>query len=293
MRIARMSHVSLRSRDLDRQVRYYRDVIGLSELDRTGEAVHLGTQFGLPAVSLDRGGEDGIQGLTFELDSRDGLGLAAERLRSLGVDASQSAASAHPAAGTALAFRDPSGVRVELVTAVPFAPRSAPAGIGALKLGHVAMLTRSYQPTVDFYTEALGFRVSDRIEGNFAFLRCGPDHHSVNIAEGGRTGLHHLAFEVLDRAALLAACDHLGARGVDLLWGPGRAGAGHNLAVYHRTPDGSITEIYTEMDRMTDPEERFFDPRPWHRDMPQRPKVWTEADRLSEWGTPMPDGFMA
>lgn len=291
MRIARVSHVSLQSRNPDHQVGYYRDAIGLAELDRIGDTVHLGTQFGLPAVSLEKGSEDGLLGLTFELDSRDELGPVAERLRSLGIDASRSA-SAHPAVETALAFRDPNGVRIELVNAVSFAPRSAPAGIGALRLGHVATLTRSYQQTVDFYTEALGLRISDSIEGNFAFLRCGQDHHSVNFAEGRRTGLHHLAFEVLDRAALMAACDDLGARDIDLLWGPGRAGAGHNLAVYHRTPDGYITEIYTEMDRMMDPAERFFDPRPWHRDLPQRPKVWTEADRLSEWGTPMPEGFM-
>ena len=32
-----------------------------------------------------------------------------------------------------------------------------------------------------FYTDVLGFRVSDWRDETFAFLRCGPDHHTVNF----------------------------------------------------------------------------------------------------------------
>jgi len=46
-----------------------------------------------------------------------------------------------------------------------------------------------------------------------------------------------------------------------------------------------VTELYTELDQMKDEALGYFDPRPWHRDQPQRPKVW-EPGKTSAWGTP-------
>jgi hypothetical protein len=40
------------------------------------------------------------------------------------------------------------------------------------------------------------------------------------------------------------------------------------------------------MDQMHDEELGFFEPRPWHQDRPQRPKVWGD-DTLSNWWGPM------
>jgi len=64
-----------------------------------------------------------------------------------------------------------------------------------------------------------------------------------------------------------------------------RHGPGHNIAVYHRNPDDQMTEFFTDLDRMVDEEGGYFEPRPWHKDHPQRPKVWTDfkAARLT-WG---------
>ena len=69
---------------------------------------------------------------------------------------------------------------------------------------------------------------------------------------------------------------------VKLLWGPVRHGPGHNVATYHRNPDEHTVELYIELDLMKDEELGYFDPRPWHRDTPQRPKTWkrTEFDDL-------------
>ena len=38
---------------------------------------------------------------------------------------------------------------------------------------------------------------------------------------------------------------------------------------------------------MHDEELGYFEPRPWHQDRPQRPKVWTRDNRAgSGWGPP-------
>jgi hypothetical protein len=35
----------------------------------------------------------------------------------------------------------------------------------------------------------------------------------------------------------------------------------------------------------------YFDPRPWHRDHPQRPKVWPREGSQSIWGPPQTPDF--
>jgi hypothetical protein len=132
----------------------------------------------------------------------------------------------------------------------------------------------------------LGFRLSDWIEDWFVFLRCGPDHHTVNFVQGKTTRMHHVAFELKDWAQIQTACDFLGGRNIQLAWGPGRHGPGHNIFTYHRNPDDQIVELFTELDKMMDESLGYFDPRPWHRDRPQRPKVWGSDAPRDIWGPP-------
>ena len=88
------------------------------------------------------------------------------------------------------------------------------------------------------------------------------------------------------------ACDLLGSQKIQLIWGPGRHGVGHNIFIYHLTPDGQIMELYTELDQMSDEASGAFDPRPWHEDNPQRPKVWQPGISASNiWGIPTPQLF--
>ena len=85
------------------------------------------------------------------------------------------------------------------------------------------------------------------------------------------------------------ACDILGAKRIPILWGPVRHGPGHNVAIYHRDPDGHVIEMFYDLDRMIDEDLGFFDPRPWHRDRPQKPKIWVGLPR-DVWGsTPSPE----
>ena len=47
-----------------------------------------------------------------------------------------------------------------------------------------------------------------------------------------------------------------------------------------------MIEFFCEMDQMHDEELGYFEPRPWHQDRPQRPKVWSD-DTPSNWWGPM------
>jgi hypothetical protein len=90
---------------------------------------------------------------------------------------------------------------------------------------------------------------------------------------------------VRDFAALQNACDLLGHKNLPIAWGPVRLGPGHNVAVFHRNADDHMVEFYCELDQMKDEALGYWDPRPWHREHPQRPKVWTGGPR-SIWGLP-------
>jgi hypothetical protein len=116
-------------------------------------------------------------------------------------------------------------------------------------------------------------------------MRCGPDHHTINFVRGKRTQMHHVAFELKDWPQVQVACDFLGARKIPIIWGPGRHGPGHNIYTYHRNPDDQIIEMFTELDKMLDEDLGYFEPRPWHRDHPQVPKVW-QTFPTDIWGSP-------
>ena len=144
-----------------------------------------------------------------------------------------------------------------------------------------------------FYTEVLGFRVSDWRDDSFAFLRCGVDHHTVNFVRDAAPQLHHIAFEVKDWGESIAleklapanpACLRALGQERDPRWGPGRHIIGHNIAAYHRNADNVRVEFFAEMDLMKDEALGYFDPRPWHQDRPQRPKVWPADTLRNYWG---------
>ena len=94
------------------------------------------------------------------------------------------------------------------------------------KLGHVVLKVRDLKRSVEFYTQVLGFRVSDvypesMMKGGMAFLRCNADHHCLALIGGaGRAGaaieLHHLAFEVNTLDEVLRAREHLRRHGVKI-----------------------------------------------------------------------------
>jgi hypothetical protein len=95
-----------------------------------------------------------------------------------------------------------------------------------------------------------------------------------------------------DWSHLQTACDFLSLNGYKLLWGPGRHGIGHNLFAYHRAPNGLITELFAELDQVNE-ELGYFEPRPWHRDHPQKPKVWPKDPSAANlWGVMPPDEMM-
>ena len=127
------------------------------------------------------------------------------------------------------------------------------------KIGHVALYVADVQASAKFYTDVLGFEVSDTYKddmmpGGAVFLRCNPDHHGIALFKATRPrqageGLHHMAFEVPTLDDVLRARAHLRQHNV-LIDFDGRRRAGVQIAVEFRDPDGHRLEIYWGIDQI-------------------------------------------
>ncbi|MDB5514256.1 MAG: glyoxalase [Tardiphaga sp.] len=281
----RIRHATFVTGDIEAQIDYYRSVVGLGVVAHEAGRVFLATESEELALVLEAGDAPSCRRIAFEVAPDTDLADLNRRLGAAGI-ASKLRSDAAPGVAASLMLTDPHGTEIELIAGWTPSPLPEPVGgIAASKLGHVALVTLDPKAAATFYGSVLGFRVSDWIEDSFVFMRCGADHHSMNFARGTAQRLHHIAFELRDASHMHRACDLLGKKRMPILWGPVRHGPGHNVAIYHRNPDGHLVELFFDLDRMTDEALGYFEPRPWHRDRPQRPKVWVGLPR-DIWGLP-------
>ncbi|MGB8546991.1 MAG: VOC family protein [Xanthobacteraceae bacterium] len=288
----RIGHAVFETPDVERLCDHYTDVVGLVPAAKDRDRRYLASKLGHLAIELRAGGAAGCRKLSFEIAPGTDLNDAAGELDKNGV---RSERSNDPAPGIAqtLTFSDPKGTQIELFTAWnPLGNGTQPKGVAATKLGHLAYFAPDLQKILDFYGGLLGFRVSDWIGDYFVFMRCNPDHHTVNFVRDPRARMHHIAFELADIVHLKNACDVLAKHKIDIIWGPVRHGPGHNISIYYREPDDQVIELFCELDQMRDEELGYFEPRPWHRDKPQRPKVWEPGPTSNIWGLPPTPDFL-
>lgn len=127
---------------------------------------------------------------------------------------------------------------------------SAPA---STRVGHVHLRVSDLDLAIAFYSDVLGFSVSQRYGNAAAFLAAGDYHHHIGLntwqslgatpPPAGHTGLYHTAFLYPDRASLGEVIARVIAAGIDL---DGAADHGVSEAVYLRDPDQNGVELYVD-----------------------------------------------
>ncbi len=115
---------------------------------------------------------------------------------------------------------------------------------GSLGMGHVLMMVPNVDACLAFYRGLLGFRISDYIVSPVKayFMHVNPRHHSLAIAEGPATIVHHLMME-------LYSFDDVG-RGYDIAQGEpdrvkvrmGRHPNDYMTSFYMRSPSDLLIE---------------------------------------------------
>jgi len=156
----------------------------------------------------------------------------------------------------------------------------APRGARPRKLGHVVLGSTEIEASGTFFTEGIGFKVSDEIKNIGSFIRCSTDHHNVLVQKAPVQFLHHTSWQVED-------VDEIGLGAHALLskdpsrhaWGFGRHHVGSNFFWYFRDPAGNFAEYYSDMDVILD-------------DQLWKPQVWEGMRSLYSWGPPPPPSFI-
>ncbi len=284
IQVRRLGHATFSTENIEREVEYWSHIMGFVVTDRTKDRVFLSTKYGHEAIALVKGPPAVVQRLSFQVAPGSDLGELAHNLGRHGVKC-EVAGDISPGVRQAITFTDPKGTLTEVYADYTLQDddKRDPV-IAPLKFGHIAYRVNDPQKVSAFYCDVLGFRASDWIGDHFSFLRCGPDHHTVNFARYKEERLHHIAFEMKDVATIHRACDYLAKNKIQLVWGPIRHIVGHNVAAYHRNHDDIRVEMYSELDLMLDETLGYFEPRPWHEDRPQRPKVWPSDTWRAQWG---------
>ncbi len=222
-------------------------------------------------------------------------------------------ASPEPGGGKLVTIRDVEGYQVDVVHGMtPAEPLSVrrpiqlnsfdepvrfgrtkalpPGPSKVMRLGHVVLKGPNFGAQLDFYSNVLGFRVSDSYYAQSeeqmiaAFMHCGlgkdySDHHSVALIADPRVVIEHSAYEVIDWDDLIIGNAHLEAKGRKHSWGIGRHIYGRQIFDYWRDPFGNKLEHETDGDLVNE------DYVPEHRHI--------SAEELSQWGPPLNPDFMA
>ena len=130
--------------------------------------------------------------------------------------------------------------------------------VSVKKLGHVVFTVSDIERTTRFWTDIMGFQVSDRNERGMVFLRNASDHHTVALVPAetsrdapkeGQPGFHHCALEVETVSELFKIRDFLREQEVPTVY-EGRRGPGGNPGIEFKDPDGFNIEIYSSMDQI-------------------------------------------
>lgn len=123
------------------------------------------------------------------------------------------------------------------------------------RIGHVHLKVSDLDRALAFYSDILGFPLTQRYGRDAAFLGAGGYHHHIGLntweSKGGKppapgtTGLYHTAFLYPDRKALANVLKRLLEAGIQL---DGAADHGVSEAIYLRDPDGNGVELYRDRD---------------------------------------------
>jgi len=127
------------------------------------------------------------------------------------------------------------------------------------KVSHVGLNVSDVEKSIRFYTEILGFTLSDRNQQGMAFLRNQTDHHTIALAQGPKDGtgapsdryltFHHMALEVDNVDELFKAREFLKENGIEIEF-EGRRGPGSNVGIEFRDPDGYSVELTCQMEQI-------------------------------------------
>lgn len=275
MKILHLRHIALKTPDPAAMASFYQDSWGLKIVTEQDGVFYLrGTLPEQFILAVGPGERRGIERIAFALADRAAVDSAAEELAQKGVTIYQHPALlTTPGGGYGFQFIDPDGRCIELSSEVTPAGEKETweAPVRPNKISHVVLNTPDFEGITEFYTDVLGFRISDWSEKQMVFLRCSTDHHSIAFNRAPHASLNHVAYELPEIDTVMRGIGNLKRHGISPLWGPGRHGPGNNVFCYFQDVAGYVCEYTAEVMKI---DEASHQPEVWPRNIPEKMDRW-------------------
>ena len=238
--------------NLEETSNFYGGIWGLQEVARSSQArYYRGTAHYHHVVGLYQAGKPALLRIIFDALDR----AAVDRLHSTVRAAGESAVEdphelrERPGGGYGFGFKDPEGRNLAVVCNVADHREARPREDRPSKITHINLNSAAADRVCRFYTDTLGFRLSDESE-LFYFLRCNTDHHTILLAKMSAATLNHVSFEMIDINSVMRGAGRLKEHGFPIEWGPGRHGAGNNMFCYFAGPEELPIEYTTDVEQV-------------------------------------------
>jgi catechol 2,3-dioxygenase-like lactoylglutathione lyase family enzyme len=152
--------------------------------------------------------------------------------------------------GMSIAFRVSKRTPVVVNQRSPVYERAHP-----INIGHVVMFASDFAAMRAFYTEKLGFSISDEYPGHGVFTRCqrvGDHHNLFMLNRPGKAGVNHVAFTVTDIHEVIGGGIAMSKKGWKTEIGPGRHPISSAYFWYFENPLAAPLEYYADEDYCTE-----------------------------------------
>lgn len=279
LEIRQIKHVGLFTPALEEHARFYSEVWGLDQVSETSDAVYLrGSSSEYFILSLHRRKSRGLHHIAYAMADENAVQRAASKIKDSGVPIVQEPGPlTELGGGFGIRFLDPDGRCIELSSGSLKHPNGwHPKNVEPLSICHIVNNTPDIDRVVKFYTDVLGFRVSDWSGQQMVFLRSDTKHHNISFNVAPHASVNHVAYLVSGVDEVMRGISNLKKHGIDPAWGPGRHGPGNNIFCYFRDPFGYVAEYTSDIDYITE-------------DSKHEPKIWPRSpESMDRWGVAAP-----
>ena len=267
--LSHLAHVELISPKPEESVAFFKNVVGMQEVTRSGDSVYLRcwSDYYHSSLIITAGNQPSMGHASWRTDGPEQLTEAVERIEASGITGEWINESVGH--GRAYRFNGPGGHEMEIFWEVekykgtgalkstyPDRPqKQLGIGIEPRQLDHVTVATGNVREHAAWYRDTLRFRdmayigMDDNPEFYvFGVLTTNEKSHDLGMAGDfskipGR--IHHLAFWLESNDEMYRAASLLAEAGTPIEYGVGRHGIGEQTYLYFREPGGVRIEMNT------------------------------------------------